>query len=70
MAPNDEYLNALNAWAPNLGEVFTTLGYLGSPSSTAWLASSPRSSDLRLLFDADGHVSASEMWRKILREDA
>ncbi|WP_421527631.1 hypothetical protein [Pseudomonas brenneri] len=69
MAPNDEYLNALNAWAPNLGEVFTTLGYLGSPSSTAWLASSPRSSDLRLLFDADGHVSASEMWRKILRED-
>ncbi|MFJ4144764.1 RNA 2'-phosphotransferase [Pseudomonas sp. NPDC089734] len=67
MTPNDEYLNALNAWAPNLGEVLSTLGYLGSPSSTVWLTSSPMHSDLLLLFNADGHAAASEMWRKILK---
>lgn len=69
MTPNDDYLNALNAWAPNFGEILTTLGYLGSPSSTVWLTSTPWPSELRLLFDADGHASAAEMWRKILRDN-
>lgn len=69
MMPTDDYLNALNAWAPNLGETLTTLGYLGSSSSTAWLTSTPWSSDLRLLLEADGHASASEMWRKVLKEN-
>lgn len=68
MTPTD-YLCALNTWTPNLGEVLTTLGYLGSPSSTSWLTSTTCSSDLRLLFEADGHILAAEMWRKILKEN-
>lgn len=68
MALTDEISNALNAWAPNMGESFTALAYLGSASAVSWLNNSPWPSELRLLIDADGHAAASEMWRKTLRD--
>ncbi|MFI8693220.1 RNA 2'-phosphotransferase [Stutzerimonas kunmingensis] len=68
MTSTDELLNALNAWAPNLGESFTTLSYLGSATSTNWLITTPGSEELRLLFNADSHAVAAETWRKILKE--
>jgi RNA:NAD 2'-phosphotransferase (TPT1/KptA family)/thiamine kinase-like enzyme len=68
MTLSDEISNALSAWAPNLGENFTTLAYLGSASSTKWLSNSPLSSQLRLLIDPSSPTTAAEMWRKVLRE--
>lgn len=68
MTPTDEVSNLLNAWAPNLGESFTTLAYLGSASSTKWLINSAFSSQLRLLMNPGSHATAAEMWHKVLRE--
>ncbi|WP_458069010.1 RNA 2'-phosphotransferase [Rhodanobacter sp. BL-MT-08] len=68
MTPTDEISSALNAWAPNLGESFTTLAYLGSAPSTSWFTNSPWLSKLRTLIDADGHAAAAEMWWKVLKE--
>jgi len=68
MAVTDEVSDILNKWTPSLGERFTTLGYLGSTSATKWLTSSPFSSQLRLLINADSYTTAVEMWRKVLRE--
>lgn len=70
MAQADEILGALDLWAPGLGESFTSLAYLGSASSIRWLTDSPWSSELRTLVDADGHASAVELWRKVLKERA
>lgn len=70
MTQTDEISGVLHAWAPELGESFTSLAYLGSAPSIRWLTDSPWSSELRSLVDADGHASAVEMWRKVLKEGA
>ncbi|POZ63471.1 RNA 2'-phosphotransferase [Chromobacterium alticapitis] len=68
MTQTDEIAGALHAWAPELGESFTSLAYLGSASSISWLTNSPLSSELDSIINADSHASAAELWRKVLRE--
>lgn len=69
MTSSDEILGVLNTWAPNLGESFITLSYLGSTSSIGWYSASPWPSELRSLIDANGHAAAAEMWRKVLKDE-
>lgn len=68
-ATSDDILNVLNTWAPNLGESFVTLSYLGSAPSIGWYSKSQWPSDLRSLIEADGHAAAAEMWRKVLKDE-
>jgi len=68
MTAESGVLDALNSWAPNLGESFVALGYLGSASSTDWLTESAIQAELYQLLGADGHEVAAELWRRVLRE--
>jgi RNA:NAD 2'-phosphotransferase (TPT1/KptA family) len=70
MTRTNDIAGALNVWAPELAESFTALAYLGAESSIKWLTDSNCSSQLNEIVNSDGHTSAAEMWRKVLKERA
>lgn len=70
MTLTDQIAGELHAWAPELAESFASLAYLGPESAIKWLTDSQWSSQLYALTRSDGHTTAAEMWKKVLREDA
>jgi len=58
----------MNAWTPQLVDTFNSLAYLGSDLSVKWLTDSEWSSELEILVRRDGHATAADMWRKVLKE--
>lgn len=62
-------MGALHSWAPEFEELLALLGYHGSAPAIIWLTDSEWSQELRLLMTIDGHATAAEMWRKVLKEN-
>ncbi|MDX7647547.1 hypothetical protein [Aeromonas caviae] len=69
MTQTDEIAVALNAWAPGLAECLTSLAYLGSESSIRkWRPNSLDLSQWTALINSDGHMTAAELWRSVLKD--
>jgi len=65
---NEEIVEALLAWAPDLAEGLTALEYLGSDLSLKWFNDSEWTSELELIIRKDGYSAAVRIWEKVLRE--
>ena len=65
---NEEIVEALLAWAPDLAEGLTGLEYLGSDLSLKWFNDSEWTSELELIIRKDGYSAAVRIWEKVLRE--
>jgi hypothetical protein len=66
---NEEIVDALHSWAPDLEECFNALECLGSDISLGWLNDSEFSSELERIVRKDGYSEAVEIWSRVLRED-
>jgi RNA:NAD 2'-phosphotransferase (TPT1/KptA family)/tetratricopeptide (TPR) repeat protein len=60
----------LYEWTPELAESFASLAYLGPETVAKWLTDSPQSSQLEGLIYSDGHITAVDIWRKALNDNA
>ena len=70
MKRTDEIEFAICSWAPELAGKLNSLAYLGSEHSIKWLTDSEWSSELESLICRDGYLIATELWRKVIKENA
>jgi RNA:NAD 2'-phosphotransferase (TPT1/KptA family) len=68
MNQDERVTSAVHAWAPELAESLNALAYLGSETAIQWLTESSWSSQMDLLAQGNGHATAAELWRRVLRD--